>query len=123
MELKFIEGKIDKKEEEVLRKQDSLDKMGTEFKYENNFTSGDEELKSIMKKGSKNSQKDSNNKLNAFLANVPSEDLPQAGTLYQQGSNRQLAITYWSELEVGEKESLRLNAELVVKGRISYAGI
>lgn len=110
---KFVKGKIDKKEMELSRKQDSLEKMGSEFKYENNSTYGDEELKSIMKKGNKNNQQTNNNKLNVFSVNMPSENLPQAGILYQQGSDRQLAITYWSELEIGEKEALRLNAELV----------
>ncbi len=113
---KDLESKKEKfknKEAELSIKQEALKKMGNEFKYESNSKCGDKELKAVMKKGKKDIQKTSNNKFKAFTPDIPSEDLPQVGTLYQQGKKRELAITYWQELEIGESEASRLKAELV----------
>lgn len=112
-DLESIQKKIDSKEAELSIKQEALKKMGNEFKYESNSKCGDKELEAVMKKGKKDIQKISNNKFKAFTADIPSEDLPQVGTLYQQGKKRELAITYWQELEIGESEASRLKAELV----------
>ncbi|MCP3032914.1 hypothetical protein LF817_16435 [Halobacillus sp. A1] len=49
-----------------------------------------------------------------FSLNFPNEDLPKTGTLYHIGNTRQLAIKKQEEIAIGELESDRLNAELVL---------
>lgn len=44
---------------------------------------------------------------------IINEELPKTGTLYGNKNNRQLAIKYWDELNLGIEEAARLNAELV----------
>ena len=45
--------------------------------------------------------------------NVPQEALPMVGSLRSYKGQRYLVITTWEELDLGEKEALRLSAELV----------
>lgn len=45
--------------------------------------------------------------------NVPEEALPKVGSLRSYKGQRYLVITTWEELDLGEKEALRLSAELV----------
>jgi hypothetical protein len=44
---------------------------------------------------------------------VPGEALPRVGSLLQHKKQRFLAIKSWSELEQGQQEAGRLNAQLV----------
>ncbi|MCR1825037.1 coiled-coil domain-containing protein, partial [Terrisporobacter muris] len=43
------------------------------------------------------------------------EELPKVGKLYsdKKGNNRELAISNWEDLDIGEEEAIRLNANLV----------
>lgn len=45
---------------------------------------------------------------------VPSEDLPETGSLYMVNDERCLSIELWSELELAKKEAKRLKASLAV---------
>ena len=45
---------------------------------------------------------------------VPSEDLPETGTLYVADNERCLGIVRWSELELATKEAKRLKASIAV---------
>lgn len=45
---------------------------------------------------------------------VPSEDLPETGTLYVTDNERCLGIERWSQLELAKKEAKRLKASLAV---------
>ncbi len=45
---------------------------------------------------------------------VPSEDLPETGSLYLVNDNRHLSIERWSQLDLAKREAKRLNASLAV---------
>ncbi|MBM7620071.1 hypothetical protein JOC95_001923 [Bacillus tianshenii] len=116
--------KQDKKIEELIRDkkkvQEEIVKLGSTFKYQppSSGNKGDESLKSVLgnkKKKSKTTEKEAIVTLKAYHSKAPNEILPSVGTLYLASGQRQLAIRNWGELEKGESEALRLNAELVAE--------
>jgi len=54
-----------------------------------------------------------------FTVKLPEEELPKTGKLFIVGNKRQLAIKNQDELVIGELESNRLNAELVLQDIVS----
>ncbi|WP_174734472.1 TrmB family transcriptional regulator sugar-binding domain-containing protein [Mesobacillus harenae] len=94
--LQELDKDIKKADSELQQLNSRLEKMGSEFTY-------------TPKK------KETSLPFSPISVNLPSDKLPEVGTLYRTGKIRQLAIKGENELALGETESQRLNAQLVLR--------
>ncbi|MFD2442605.1 hypothetical protein ACFSO7_01145 [Bacillus sp. CGMCC 1.16607] len=114
---KKVQRQLDDITSSINRKNDDLEKLGKTFSYKpSEISKGDDSLKAMFKKNNTSAKGNSkNDTLESFQSNWPKQELPAIGTLYSLNQNRQLAISMWKDLEIGEKESFRLGADLVVE--------
>lgn len=120
--LKSLIGQYEKNikdlKNDIRIKNDELDKLGDNFRFNPDSYSNKDNTILIPgnKKNKPKKKKNRQRKIKKYSTNLP-DDLPEVGTLYYNNktNKRQLAISYWRQLESGEEEARRLKAELVVE--------
>jgi hypothetical protein len=114
--IKNKESKIDEKKSSIKNKEDELEKMKI-FEYKP-IKNSEKYLEKVLNNSKNKLKKQPFIEKSIADISIPQEDLPEIGTLYSWYNDkkkcyeRQLAIIYWEDFEIGEKEAQKLNAIL-----------